>query len=127
MKPVFTRQLYLSGQGNVDLMGEAEKIMVREQWSFNKFIEESVKEFVRRHKEGNVSFQLDKFGVSWTKAVSIDKKEEEKKSLVARRKIDWKTLPTEELQRRLKLYKDSGDVRLFGVMMELRERGAKTE
>lgn len=73
MKPIFTRQLYWSGEEAIALVQEAEKIMIRERWSFNKILEEALKEFVRRHKRGNVSFRLDEFGVTWTKAVSVNR------------------------------------------------------
>ena len=74
MKPTFTRQLYWSGKEALKLVPEIEKIMKREQWSFNKFLLEASKEYEKRHREGNVSFQLDKFGVTWTKAESVNKK-----------------------------------------------------
>jgi hypothetical protein len=68
MKPVFTRQVYWSGQEAIDLVNEAEKIQKREKWSFNQITRIALSEFVRRHKEGNTSFQLDTFGVTWNKA-----------------------------------------------------------
>jgi len=47
--------------------------MLREGWSFNKLMFEALTEYVKRHKEGNVSFQLDKYGITWTKARAVDK------------------------------------------------------
>jgi len=55
------------------LLERCQKIMDREKWSFNKFAEEAFKEYELRHGAGNSSFQLDKFGITWTKAQSIDK------------------------------------------------------
>lgn len=72
MKPIFTRQLYWSGEDAIKLVQEAEKIMTRERWSFNRILQEALIEYVKRHKEGNVSFQLDTFGVTWTKAKSVN-------------------------------------------------------
>ena len=75
MKLVFTRQIYFSDEDTIKTIEEGMKIAKREKWSFNKLIGESLKEFVERHREGNVSFQLDKFGVTWNKAISVKKKE----------------------------------------------------
>jgi hypothetical protein len=75
MKPVFTRQIYWSGDNPLELVIKAEEIMEREQWSFNRIMLEALGEYVHRHEEGNVSFQLDKFGITWTKAESVDQKE----------------------------------------------------
>ena len=78
MKLVFTRQIYFSDEDTIKVIEEGMKIAKRERWSFNRLIGESLKEFVERHKEGNVSFQLDKFGVTWTKALSVKGREKRK-------------------------------------------------
>lgn len=75
MKLVFTRQIYFSDEDIIKVIEEGLKIAKREKWSFNRLVSESLKEFVERHKEGNVSFQLDKFGVTWNKAISVKEKE----------------------------------------------------
>lgn len=46
--------------------------MKREKWSFNRLMFEALSEYVNRHKEGNVSFPLDKFGLTWTEARSVN-------------------------------------------------------
>ncbi len=74
MKAVFTRQIYLSGEENLNLIERCQKIIEREKgWSFNTLVAEALKEYEGRHGEGNNSFQLDKFGITWTKAKSMDK------------------------------------------------------
>jgi hypothetical protein len=73
MKPVFTRQIYLSGQDSLNLINRCDKILERENWSFNKLVEEALKEYEVRHGFGNNSFQLDTFGITWTKAKAVSK------------------------------------------------------
>lgn len=79
-RQVFTRQVYWSEstrkgglQGVFTLIEDAENIMRRENWSFNKLMFEALAAYVKKHKEGNVSFQLDQFGITWQKARSVDK------------------------------------------------------
>ncbi len=74
MKLSYSRQLYFSGQESLDLLARCEKILEREKnWSFNKLVEEALKEYEVRHGNGNNSFQLDKFGITWTTAQSTSK------------------------------------------------------
>jgi len=70
-KQIYSRHLYLSGEGTLDLITKCEKIAAREKWSFNKLIEEALKEYEQRHGAGNQSFQLDKYGITWTTAKSV--------------------------------------------------------
>lgn len=80
MNNIYTRHLYWSSQKlEEDVLAQvaiAEKIALRERWSFNEFLYYCMKEYNHRHKEGNVSFQLDKFNEPGFKAVSVEKKEQ---------------------------------------------------
>lgn len=73
MREVFTRGLYISKEGISNLISKCEVIMKRENWSFNDLVFEALTEYEVRHGVGNNSFQLDKFGITWTKAVSMNK------------------------------------------------------
>ncbi|MFA5365391.1 MAG: hypothetical protein WC325_09460 [Candidatus Bathyarchaeia archaeon] len=73
VKQTYTRTLRLSGDDLDQLLGEADFIMKRENWSFDVYIKNAIKEYNLRHGQGNNSFQLDTFGVTWTKAVAVDK------------------------------------------------------
>jgi hypothetical protein len=71
LKQVYSRHLYLSSEGTLELIEKCEKIMTREKWSFNRLVEEALKEYEQRHGAGNNSFQLDQFGITWTSAKSV--------------------------------------------------------
>ena len=73
MKQSYSRTIYLSGEENKKLLERCDKILEREQWSFNRLIQEALKEYEVRHGLGNNSFQLDTFGITWTKALSVNK------------------------------------------------------
>jgi len=67
-----------SGKDNIELLERCDKIVQRERgnqpkFSRNKLIIDAVKEYEIRHGNGNNSFQLDKFGITWTKAQSTGK------------------------------------------------------
>jgi len=67
-----------SGKENIELLERCDKIIQREKgnqpnFSRNKLIVDAVKEYEIRHGQGNSSFQLDKFGVTWTKAQAVGK------------------------------------------------------
>jgi|GEM_PF-3154441 len=72
-KEVYRREWYITGEGTYDLIDQAEAICMREQKSFNILMRDALTEFVQRHGQGNNSFQLDQFGITWTKAVSVTK------------------------------------------------------
>lgn len=72
-KFIFTRNLYLTGEENKKLLDRCDKILQREKWSFNRLVQEALKEYEVRHGAGNNSFQLDTFGITWTKVQSVDK------------------------------------------------------
>jgi len=61
------------GEGTYSLIEQLEQICKREGWSLNLGIRKALEEYVVRHGAGNCSFQLDKFGVTWTKAQSVGK------------------------------------------------------
>ena len=61
------------GDGTYSLIEQAEAICKRESISFNQILRKALEEYVVRHGAGNNSFQLDKFGITWTKAQSVDK------------------------------------------------------
>lgn len=61
------------GEGTYRLIEQLEQICKREGWSLNVGIRKAIEEYVVRHGAGNNSFQLDKFGVTWTKAQSVGK------------------------------------------------------
>jgi len=73
VKQTYTRTLRLSGEDLDQLLSEAKFIMKRECCSFDVYVKKALKEYNVRHGPGNNSFQLDKFGVTWTKAVSMNK------------------------------------------------------
>ena len=72
-KYVFTQGLYLSGEESREIISKCQVILDREKWSFNMLVKEALKEYEVRHGLGNNSFQLDKYGITWTKAQSMDK------------------------------------------------------
>lgn len=61
------------GEGTYHLLEQLEQICKREKWSLNIAIRKAIEEYVIRHGVGNCSFQLDKFGVTWTQAKSVSK------------------------------------------------------
>lgn len=61
------------GEGTYSLIEQLEQICAREKWKLNLGIRKAIEEYVVRHGAGNNSFQLDTFGVTWTKAVSTSK------------------------------------------------------
>jgi hypothetical protein len=73
VKQTYTRTLRLSGEDLDQELGTADFIMKREGWSFDVYIKNAMKEYNQRHGTGNNSFQLDKFGITWTKAQSVSK------------------------------------------------------
>jgi hypothetical protein len=73
VKQTYTRTVRLSGEDLDQLLSETGFIMKREGWSFDVYLKNTMKEYNLRHGPGNNSFQLDKFGVTWTKAVSMNK------------------------------------------------------
>jgi hypothetical protein len=73
VKQTYTRTLRLSGEDLDQELGIADFIMKREGWSFDIYIKNAMKEYNLRHGQGNNSFQLDTFGVTWTKAKSVSK------------------------------------------------------
>ncbi len=73
VKQTYTRTLRLSGDDLDQELSTADFIMKREGWSFDIYIKNAMKEYNLRHGPGNNSFQLDKFGVTWSKAVSVSK------------------------------------------------------
>lgn len=76
IKEIFTYGLYLSGEGTNSLITQCHKIMERERegkLSFNQLVRDALSEYVVRHGPGNNSFTLDKFGITWTKAQSVNK------------------------------------------------------
>jgi hypothetical protein len=76
-KEIYQTTLRLSGEGTYSLMEQLEEIVKREKanmnMTLNLAIRKAIEEYVVRHGAGNNSFQLDKFGVTWTKAVSVNK------------------------------------------------------
>jgi len=73
VKQTYTRTVRLSGEDLDQLLSEVDFIMKREGWSFDVYLKNTMKEYNLRHGSGNNSFQLDTFGVTWTKAVSVSK------------------------------------------------------
>lgn len=73
VKQTYTRTLRLSGDDLEQILNIANFIMKREGWSFDIYIKNAMKEYNVRHGQGNNSFQLDTFGFTWTKAVSMNK------------------------------------------------------
>jgi hypothetical protein len=72
-KKTYTTTLRLSGEDLEQELSMAEFIMKRENWTFPVYVKNAMKEYNQRHGAGNNSFQLDKFGVTWTKAQSVNK------------------------------------------------------
>jgi hypothetical protein len=72
-KETYQRQIYFTGPGTYDLIEQAETICKRENISFNQLDRQALEEYVQRHGKGNHSFQLDKYGVTWTKAIPVTK------------------------------------------------------
>jgi hypothetical protein len=70
---VFEKMWRIRGEGTYTLITQGEEIAKREGISLNQLIRQAVEEYVQRHGAGNNSFQLDKFGITWTKAVSVSK------------------------------------------------------
>jgi hypothetical protein len=70
---VFEKMWRTRGEGTYTLITQSEEIAKRESISLNQLIRQAVEEYVQRHGAGNNSFQLDKFGITWTKAVSVTK------------------------------------------------------
>lgn len=78
MREVFTRSIYLSGEGVNNLISQCESIIKREKlshekkkWSFNDLVLDALNEYVIRHGVGNNSYTLDTFGIKWTKAIPV--------------------------------------------------------
>ena len=72
-KKTYATTLRLSGDDIEEILSIADSIMKREGWTFPVYVKNTMKEYNLRHGPGNNSFQLDKFGVTWTKAVSVGK------------------------------------------------------
>lgn len=72
MKRIFTRSIYFSDESTLEALSTADLIMKREKWSFNEFLSHAIIDYTKRHREGNVSFQLDKFSQPCFKVVSVD-------------------------------------------------------
>lgn len=70
---IYQRSWHTKGEGTYNLIEQGEAICAREKISFNQLLRDALSEYVVRHGAGNNSFQLDKFGVTWTKAQSVDK------------------------------------------------------
>lgn len=72
-KEIYIRTIRLKHEKLKQLLAEAEAIMTREGWSFDEYLANAILDYNVRHGAGNNSFQLDKFGVTWTKAESVAK------------------------------------------------------
>ena len=72
-KERYETTLRLTGANTYSLMEQLEAICKREGWTLNFGIRKAIEEYVMRHGLGNNSFQLDKYGVTWTKAQSVNK------------------------------------------------------
>ena len=72
-KKTYATTLRLSGDDIEEILSMADFIMKRENWTFPVYVKNTMKEYNLRHGPGNNSFQLDKYGVTWTKAVSMNK------------------------------------------------------
>jgi hypothetical protein len=70
---IYEKMWRTRGDRTYTLITQGEEIAKREGISLNQLIRQAVEEYVQRHGAGNNSFQLDKFGVTWTKAVSVTK------------------------------------------------------
>jgi hypothetical protein len=70
---IFEKMWRTRGEGTYALITQGEEIAKREGISLNQLIRQAVEEYVQCHGAGNNSFQLDKFGITWTKAVSVTK------------------------------------------------------
>ena len=72
-RETYQRTLHFTGEGTYKLIEDAEAIAKRENISLNILIRNALTEFVQRHGKGNNTFPLDKYGVTWTKAVTVTK------------------------------------------------------
>lgn len=72
-KEIYIRTIRLKHDKLKQILAEAEAIMKRENWSFDQLTAEALLEYNVRHGAGNNSFQLDTFGVTWTRAQSVNK------------------------------------------------------
>lgn len=65
--------VYFSGKEAISVVEQAKEIGARERWSFNRLVFEALQEYVRRHGEGNVTFTLDGLGVTWSRAIPVER------------------------------------------------------
>jgi hypothetical protein len=70
---IYSRHLYLTGEGTNQLISVCEAIMTREKISFNQLVRNALISYTTLHGDQNKNFTLDKFGVTWTTAVSMNK------------------------------------------------------
>jgi len=70
---IYEKMWRTRGEGTYDLITKGEEIAKREGISLNQLIRQAFEEYVQRHSAGNNNFQLDKFGVTWTKAIPVTK------------------------------------------------------